>query len=142
MKTIIIAGLISAIPLSCVAGEESKQATSKLAEEAPRTLRDTKSFIIGPAFEEGRITETETALRALLQRKDAIEQLRMLIKEASLPGQLYALLGLRLLGSDEFDAGYNRFKNSQISIPTMSGCIKFQTTAGDIAKKIKQGKIK
>lgn len=142
MKIIIIAGLLGALPLAIAVGEESAQAASKIAEDSSRVLLDAKSFIIGKAFEEGRITKPETELRELVTRKDAMEQLRTLLKEASLPGQLYALLGLRLLGSGEFDAAYDHLKDSTVSVPTMSGCLKYQITAGEVAEKIKQGTIK
>lgn len=143
MKIVILAGFLGAVPLSCVVGEETKPSTSSQpGEDASRTLRDAESFIIGKVFEEGVITEPEIELRALLKSKDAAGQLQVLLKEASLSGQLYALLGLRLLGDGGFDAAYERFKDSKSPVSTMSGCLKFPTTAGDLAGKIKDGKIK
>ena len=141
MKTILIAGILSTLPL-CHAFAEDSKAAIELAANAPQTLRSTKKFIIGRVFEEGLITESENAFRALLKRKDALKQLRLLIKDRSPSCQLYALLGLRLLGADEFDAEYARMKHSEIAVSTMSGCIAFQATLGDIAEDIKQGKIK
>lgn len=141
MKTILFYGFLAGLPCACAAGEESKPTPSQPGEDASRTIRGAKAFIIGKAYEEGRITEPEIELRALLKQEDASAKLQVLLKEASLPGQLYALLGLRLLGDGGFDAAYERFKDSKSPVDRISGCIKSTTTAEDIAAKIKDGTI-
>jgi hypothetical protein len=120
----------------------AESADAKLAREAPQTLRTVERFTIGGVGKSGDPAQAELSFRALLKRPDAVAECQKLIADASPAGQLYGLLGLRLLDPKAFQTALPRYKGSKASIPTMSGCIVQQTTAGAVAADIEQGTIK
>jgi hypothetical protein len=59
-------------------------------------LVHTQFFALDGIYEEGRMSDGERALRAILRKPDATAQLEAMLGRASPAGRLYALLGLRL----------------------------------------------
>lgn len=142
MKRTILAFLLPASFLPCACSRDSEWAKAKLARQAPQTLRTARQFTIGKVGDAGSPAESEFSFRALLKRRDAVAECGKLTTTASPAGQLYGLLGLRLLDREAFDAASPRFKGSKVSVATMDGCSVFQTTVGAIAAEIAQGTIK
>ena len=66
------------------------------ASAALPDLERTQLFALGAIYEDGRMSEGERALRAILREPDATRQLEAMLLRASPAGRLYALLGLRL----------------------------------------------
>jgi hypothetical protein len=63
---------------------------------AAPALEHTQLFALGGIYEDGRMSDGERALRAILRKSDATAQLEAMLLRASPAGRLYALLGLRL----------------------------------------------
>jgi hypothetical protein len=69
-----------------------------------RVLKSARIFAIGGIRREGTITAEETAFNALCKEPGAAQQFRRLLSEASIEGQMYALLGLRQLHAPDYKA--------------------------------------
>ena len=65
-----------------------------------------------------------------------------LLVEATSAGQMYGLLGLRLLDQDRFRAALERYKDAKESVSTASGCIVFARTEAAISLEIESGRYK
>ena len=87
-----------------------------------RVLKSARIFAIGGIRHEGAITEEETAFNALCKEPDAAQQFRRLLHEASIEGQMYALLGLRQLHTPDYKAQVERYRRSTRMVNTGSGC--------------------
>jgi hypothetical protein len=62
------------------------------------------------------------SLGALCKEPDAAQQFRRLLSEASIEGQMYALLGLRQLHAADYKAQVDRYRKSTRQVNTGSGC--------------------
>jgi hypothetical protein len=76
--------------------------TLHAGQKLPPSLERAQLFAVGPISEDARTSDGELSLRALLAQPEAKPKLRRLIDSASVPGQLYALLGLRVLDTAAF----------------------------------------
>jgi hypothetical protein len=85
-------------------------------------LRSAQIFAIGGIRREGAITAEETAFNALCKEPYAAQQFRRLLSEASIEGQMYALLGLRQLHAPDYKAQADRYRKSTRQVNTGSGC--------------------
>jgi hypothetical protein len=87
-----------------------------------RILKSARIFAIGGIRREGAITREETAFDALCKEPDAAQQFRRLLHEATIEGQMYALLGLRQLHAADYKAQLARYRGSARMVNTGSGC--------------------
>jgi hypothetical protein len=85
-------------------------------------VKSTRIFAMGGIRHEGAITAEETAFNALCKERDAAQQFRRLLSEASIEGQMYALLGLRQLHAPDYKAQVDRYRKSTRQVNTGSGC--------------------
>jgi hypothetical protein len=90
--------------------------------KAYRILKSARIFAIGGIRREGAITREETAFDALCKEPDAAQQFRRLLHEATIEGQMYALLGLRQLHAADYKAQLARYRGSTRMVNTGSGC--------------------
>lgn len=118
---------------------------SGFAGEAPSPFQRLKAaprFTIGPVGFAAMPAREEKAFRALLRGPKAPEQFGKLLSEATPAGQLYALLGLKLLKDPAYEKAYPRYAANEQPVSTMSGCIVMQTTVDALARQIGEGKFK
>jgi len=106
---------------------------------ADSILRKTASFALGGVGVAGTISEGERALREVLKQSDAVAQLEVLLPEASGPGQLYALLGLRVRDRDAYRRALVKYGQRDASVQTMRGCILQQEPFSALVKQIDHG---
>lgn len=118
---------------------ETKSAPNKPAYE---TVKTAGGFAIGRVGVAGIISEQESAFRELLKQPDALVQCQKLIGAGTPAGQLYGLLGLRLLDESAFNAALPRYIDSKTDIQTVNGCIVGVTTAAALAERIAKGEVK
>jgi hypothetical protein len=71
-------------------------AGSVCVSAATPDLESTQLFALDGIYQDGRMSDGERALRAILRKPDATAQLEAALVRASPAGRLYALLGLRL----------------------------------------------
>ena len=87
-----------------------------------RLLKSARIFAIGGIGRAGIVTDEETAFNALCKEPNAAQQFRSLLREATIEGQMYALLGLRQLHAPDYKAQLERYRRSTRKVNTGSGC--------------------
>jgi hypothetical protein len=119
-----------------------RDGAAEIAKHAYEIVQTAERFTVGGVGIAGSPSRQETAFRQLLKQPEPVSRCKKLLTEATPAGQLYALLGLRLLDQQSFQTALPRYKNSRLEIPTMSGCIVMRTTAAQVAKEIERGELK
>lgn len=132
---------------------------------AYETLRTATIFAIGGVGITGTLSEQEKALGLLLPRKDAAAAFEALLKDPGTPtgGQLYALLGLKLLEprlpapgtkkteeqlreDDAFRQKVRSYVSSYLSRTTdatvMKGCLLTRRPVSSVAEEIDKGLVR
>ncbi|MFO1482999.1 MAG: hypothetical protein U1F71_06480 [Verrucomicrobiaceae bacterium] len=135
----LVALLFPILTASC--GVKFPAITQKQPAGSYATLKTAELFSIGGVGYAGKPSVEETAFRKLLKQQGQVTKFQKLLTEATPAGQIYALLGLKLLDSRAFDAALPYYKQSKTEIPRMSGCFMFKTTAADIVRQIQNGEV-
>jgi hypothetical protein len=99
-----------------------------------------KMFAIGGVGFAGTTSAEEKAFRSMLAAPDARDQLGKLVKRATPAGQLYALLGLKLMKDPSYKVESPRLIKDTTPVTTMTGCVISQQTAGSLARAIADGR--
>ncbi len=105
--------LVAGLSLRCAYGKETTYETVKAADH----------FAIGGVGVAGTITPEELAMREVRDGPEAETLLRKLLREATPPGQMYALFALRQLGPADYETLSAPYRQSSTAVPTISGCI-------------------
>jgi hypothetical protein len=87
---------------------------------------------------DGKTPESVQALRCMTQELNAVQRLRKVAQVSSMPGQLYALIGLRILDEQEFKRLLPRYSANTTTVQTVSGCIAGQETVAKIVTWVDQ----
>ena len=115
-------------------------AVAVLALGSASDLERAKFFALGGIYEDGRMSEGERALRALLRSSDASARLQPLVTHASPAGRLYALLGLRLRDRAAYTRALEMLRHEDVQVETMRGCIVGRESFHALVSEIEQGK--
>jgi hypothetical protein len=107
---------------------------------ACRTLMRAEFFAIGPIGACATISPGERALLQILREPAATAMLLDLLAHASLPGQLYALLGLRQLGYESIDPLFEAYRDRTDEVTTQTGCFRGAQPLRNVALWIQEGK--
>jgi hypothetical protein len=103
---------------------------------ASPSLTHTQFFAFGETYEDGRMSDGERALRAILRKSDATVRLEAILLHASPAGRLYALLGLRLRDRAIYTRALRRFAQEDVQVAVMrEGVIRsesFRALVGEI----------
>lgn len=102
-------------------------------------LKSAQIFAIGGIGYSGAISEEEKAFRSLLHQNNASEQCLALLSNATSEGQLFALLGLKLLDEGLFRQKAQPYLESDATVTTMRGCIRNRESVAFIAGEIQEG---
>ena len=103
-------------------------------------LEHAKFFALGGIFEDGRMSEGERGLRALLGSSDASVRLQSLVAHASPAGRLYALLGLRLRDRAAYTPALEMLRHEDVQVETMRGCIVGRESFRALVSEIEHGR--
>jgi hypothetical protein len=106
---------------------------------AYRTLRAAPRFAVGHVGRAGSTSDEEAALRSLLSHPHASADLRRLLSQATLAGQLYALWGLAVLREDDFEKQSEKYASSDQQVETMNGCLVEWESVSSIVRRIRDG---
>jgi hypothetical protein len=109
------------------------------AADADSILRKVGSFAMGGVGVAGTMSEGERALREILKQSDAAPRLESLLPEASAPGQLYALLGLRARDREAYQRALAKYGQREVSVRTMRGCSLQREPFNNLVKQIDRG---
>jgi len=86
------------------------------------TLLRAARFAVGPIGPAARISRPQRALASLL-REHATDTLLDLLEHASVPGQLYALLGLSVTGYSDLARLLADYRQRTDEVQTQTGCL-------------------
>jgi ethanolamine utilization cobalamin adenosyltransferase len=110
-----------------------------IASDSDSILRKISAFALGGVGEAGSMSAGERALRELLKQPDAVARLEHMLPDASAPGQLYALLGLRARDREAYQRALARYGQRDVTVQTMRGCILQQEPFISLVKQIDRG---
>lgn len=124
IQTVLLLALVI-LPISASAQDKSFSETQLTAkgQKAFQTL------LSAPRFEATRIgrglqlSKLVAAYRVLLEEEKRVEALKLLLEKATIAGQLYALSGLYDTDYSFFLSAVEKYKVSDESVNTISGCI-------------------
>jgi hypothetical protein len=116
--------------------------TARPAPAAFQTVKNASKFTIGGVGFLGVTSAEEQAFRSLLAAPEARSLFRKLASQASKAGQLYAVLGLKLLDDPAYAKESARLLGDDTPVTTMYGCIVSQMKVSDLARLIADGKLK
>ena len=105
-------------------------------------VKSARVFSIGKVGYAGRLSKDEIAFRSVLKGRNPAEKFIALVHTATPEGQLYALLGLRLLGDPAFDKYFPSFVAKRDLVRTMEGCIMGRASMKSVASGIRRGNFK
>jgi hypothetical protein len=145
MKTAIL--LIGLIALELPISAEPSQAEKKPPVVKPEvnhyeTVRAAPDFSIGPGGAAGVRSLAEISLRKLLKTPTAAADCRKLVIEGTPAGQLYGLLGLKLLNDPSYPSVVVPFRNSQVKVTVVDGCNAIDYTTSAVVRSLDKGRIK
>lgn len=107
---------------------------------AYRVLLRARVFAVGLVGPAARVPREEQALRRLLRAPDAVLLLTALLDHATVAGQLYALLGLRVRQHDISERA-SAFRQRKDQVVVRNGCFQSHEPVGTVASKIEDGTI-
>ena len=102
------------------------------------TLLRVDVFAVGPVGAAARISSGQRALTLLLSER-ATDILSELLQRASLPGQLYALLGLSVCGSSGVAALLADYRRRTDEVRAQRACFISSQPVGDVVVRIEDG---
>jgi len=106
---------------------------------ARRTLMRAEIFAIGRIGASARISSAERALVRVLQEPKVERILLDLLSNASMPGQLYALLGLQYLNHKNLQHSLANYRESNDKVMTQTGCLRVVQPVRNLIMRIQDG---
>ena len=103
-------------------------------------LERTQLFALGASYGDGRMSDGELALRAILRKPDATGQLEAMLSRASPAGRLYALLGLRLRDRTVYARVLRTLPKADAQVRVMRGGIIRAASFQAVVSEIHHGK--
>ena len=113
------------LPISALAQDKSFSETqlTEKGQKAFQTLRTASMFEATRIGRELQLSKLVAAYRVLLEEEKRVEALKLLLEKATIAGQLYALSGLYDTDYNFFLSAVEKYKVSDESVNTISGCI-------------------
>ena len=140
MKSTIL--LLGFLALVSQARAEPLPRDAKPALTDYETVRTAEQFSIGATGIAATITPTETSLRRILLTPTAAEDCRKLTAAGTPAGQLYGLLGLKLLKEATYPTTAARYRFSRVEVSVTDACDISKRPTFFVLQLIDQGKIK
>lgn len=119
----------------------SAQYVRELPPMAGEQLTTIQLFAFGGIGFAARTSDGEKAFRVVMEkpRDEALQTMETVFANGSVEAKSYALVGIRMLAPERFDALYQTVARSQERVHTMSGCILSEKTLQDLSKEIRSG---
>lgn len=112
----------------------SRPSLSDQGSKAYRMLKKTDKFYDYAVGYGGDTPEVVHAFQALLKESNADAAFKSLLKDATLPGQLYALCGLWFTDPAELKLHVERYRSLKTRVPTMMGCIVAEDSVSELVE--------
>ena len=107
---------------------------------AYRSLLRAEFFAVGRIGASARISPFERALTRVMHEPSATSILLDLLAHASVPGQLYALLGLRECSYAGIEQLLQQYRERTDEVTTQTGCLRCSQPIRSIVAQIADGK--
>ncbi len=136
MKNFVLLLLaLCAISAATLYSQAAPPAMSAAATAASAVLHETETYAIGGVGFGGATSPGETAFRELQRDPDSTAAFLALLDDETTAkaGQLYALLGLKIAKSAQFEARLPAFLVDESALYQFSGCILLPVKVKDIA---------
>ncbi len=105
-------------------------------EKVYTVVRSAKQFSVGGVGLANTRSQEEQAFRELLTQPGPVIRCRKLLSEGTPAGQMYGLLGLRLLDRKAFQAALPAYKNAKTGVATVEGCLVMDSTISNVVRQI------
>lgn len=115
---------------------------SEQGSKAYQTVKKTDKFYDVAVGYAGTTPEVVHAFQTLLQEKNSDAAFKSLLKEATLPGQLYALCGLWFTDPEMFKQQVPNYSSMKGKVPTMMGCIVDEDPIAELVKSNHPGAVR
>ncbi len=132
LKTLHFTGVLL---LLCLAFAEPLSASDSVSR-----LQHARIFALGGIGYAGVMSDGERALRTVLKQSDASMSLEAVLPHASVAGQLYALLGLRLRDRAAYARALHTLPPRDSQVETMRGCSVGRESFRELVSKIEHGR--
>ena len=129
--------LVSLLLLSCagvVFGQANGGSTSHY-----EVLKHERMFCIAGGFS-GAVTPAGHSLVAIARQRDAAEVFLRLTHADNPTAQLFGMLGLKTIGSDQFNSALAKLMKDKSQITVLEGCIAGKREVGKVANEIDLGR--
>jgi len=133
-KCLILLGVLGLLCPSLIADQPPKNTV-----DPGELLKTAPQFAIGGVGFAGTISLQESALRQVVKQKDAKLVLKKLLDNATLEGQMYALVGLKAVDLAEFKSQLRSYAKRLGQVHTVNGCMFSDRAISDVVKSIEAG---
>ena len=96
-------------------------------------------FAVGRVGSDAQVSRGEQALRLILKEPEATSLLLRVLRQAAIPGQFYALLGLRECGYLGIGCLMNNWRDRIDEVSTQTGCLRVSESVRKIIGRIEDG---
>jgi hypothetical protein len=117
------------------------QYARELPPLAAERLTTIELFAFGGIGFAGKTSEGEMPFRVVMEKPhgEALRSMEEIFANGSAAAKSYALVGVRKLAPERFEALYQSIAHSQEKVHTMSGCIGSTRTLKELANEIRSG---
>ena len=136
MKTLIIM-LIAGIVLS----QPGISVATSSENSAVRDLAAAKSLAFGGVGVAGLMSEGERNVRAVLERRDASQQLQAALAHATPAGTLYILVGLRRCDRAAYQKVFDSLARPSDDVEVVRGCMVSKEAFRQVLSQIQDGRF-
>lgn len=128
-------------PDSRSSAQQNAEACVSTHGESFATLREANGLVGVPSMyeTEGEVPRMLSALRCLVEDPDAVAELVRLLEEGSVAGQLYALIGLKVLDPGEFARRIPPYLSRPGKVELLGGDVSGMDDVSDVSAHIAEG---
>jgi hypothetical protein len=102
-------------------------------------LQDANQFALGGVGAAGIISQSEAALRTILDESDAVTQLEKMLPHATDAGRLYILVGLRMRDRSAYKRAFDSYSKHDGTVETVRGCMIGKESFQAVMREIDRG---
>ena len=102
-------------------------------------FQDANQFAIGGVGAAGIISQSEAALRTVLEQPDAVTQLEKMLPHATDAGRLYILVGLHMRDRSAYKRASDAYSKHDSTVETVHGCMISKQSFQSVMREIDRG---
>ena len=102
-------------------------------------VENADKFALGGIGVAGTMSKGESALRAILEKPDAVTQLEKMLPHATDAGRLYILVGLRMRDRSAYKRAFDSYSQHDSAVETVRGCMISRESFQSLMREIDRG---